>query len=89
MLDQVTPQSVLGPTYLAVWEKAFSPLHPPALLRTLAEEAAAKAKAAGGGQLPPGAALCFTGKPAGGAGAPGCRAAVQRPCCTVPLLPAT
>ncbi len=62
VLDQVTPQSVLGPTYLAVWEKVFSPVHPPALLRVLAQDAAAKARAESGGQLPPGAALCFKGE---------------------------
>lgn len=57
VLDQATPESVLGPTYLAVWQKVFSPQHPPILLRDLVAES----KAQHGGSLPPGAALCMKG----------------------------
>ncbi|PRW61307.1 EGF domain-specific O-linked N-acetylglucosamine transferase isoform A [Chlorella sorokiniana] len=55
VMDGGTVASVLGPPYLPVWRKVFSPLRPPVLLRQMVAEARARA----GGNLPPQAALCF------------------------------
>lgn len=58
VFDKVSEDSVLGPTYLPVWHKVFSPRRPPIMLSKLV----AQAKAQHSGKLPPGAALCFRGE---------------------------
>lgn len=62
VLDQVSVEGVLGPTYLPVWQKVMSPQRPPVLLKQLV----ADARLAAGRNMRPGAALCFRG--AGGWG---------------------
>lgn len=47
-----------GYTYAPVWARAFSPQHAPTTLRELVRGAV---EGHGGGELPPGAALCFRG----------------------------
>lgn len=58
VFDKVSEDSVLGPTYLPVWQKVFSPRQPPILLSKLVAQATAQH----GGKLPPGAALCLRGE---------------------------
>lgn len=66
MLDALTENDVLGPTYLPVWRKVFSPQHPLITLRRMV----AKVLAQAGSSLPPRAALCFRGEVAAQAACP-------------------
>lgn len=63
-MDAGTVESVLALPYLPVWRKVFSPQRPPVLLRQMVADMRTKA----GGELPPGAALCFRGAPCHDAG---------------------
>ena len=67
MLDALTENDVLGPTYLPVWRKVFSPQHPLITLRRMVAKVVAQA---GGSSLPPHAALCFRGEEAAQAACP-------------------
>lgn len=67
MVDAVTERNVLGPTYLPVWRKVFSPQHPPVTLRGMVAKVLTQA---GSSSLPPHAALCFRGEVAAKAACP-------------------
>lgn len=76
-MDAGSVESVLAPPYLPIWRKVLAPQRPPVLLRHLVADMRAKA----GGELPPGAALCFRGAPCHDAGSLrlACTAVLGRP----------